>query len=323
MLIGVCGEEFPPVREALAQVIPGAEVVIIPHDRTRALPRVDVLVPLSGRVDAQLLDATRPRLVQQFGVGLQGVDIAAARQRGIPVACIPAADTGNAIAVAEAAIMHLLMLLRRVPQLSASVRHKVIGQPIGQTLAGKTVTVLGTGAIGQALITRLAAFGVTAVGVGRRPYAQQPQALRSILPPERFHPTSHLTKALVRSDALVVAVPLTEETRGLVAESELAAMPPGGYLVNVGRGPVVDYEALLGAFRNGHLAGAGLDVTWEEPMDPGDVLLTHNVIVTPHIGGVTVESYAKMAATFAANVARLTAGDDLANRIVLGKHCLS
>jgi phosphoglycerate dehydrogenase-like enzyme len=315
MLIGVCGEEFPPVREALAQVIPGAEVVIIPHDRTQALARVDVLVPLSGRVDGQLLDATRPRLVQQFGVGLQGVDVAAARQRGIPVASIPASDTGNAVAVAEAAILHLLMLLRRVPQLSASVNHKVIGQPIGQTLAGKTVAVLGTGAIGQALITRLAALGVTAVGVGRRPYAQQPPGVRSILPPERFHPTSHLAKALERSDALVVAVPLTEETRGLVGEAELAAMPPGGYLVNVGRGPVVDYTALLGSFRNGHLAGAGLDVTWEEPMDPGDVLLTHNVIVTPHIGGVTIESYAQMAAAFAANVARLTAGDDLENRI--------
>jgi phosphoglycerate dehydrogenase-like enzyme len=316
MLIGVCGEEFPPVREALAQVIPSAEVVIIPHDRTRVLPRVDVLVPLSGRVDAQLLDATRPRLVQQFGVGLQGVDVAAARHRGIAVACIPATDTGNAIAVAEAAIMHLLLLLRRFPQLTASVRHQVIGHPIGQTLAGKTVTVLGTGAIGQALITRLVALGVTAVGVGRRPYAQQPPGLRSILPPERFQPTSHLNKALARSDALVVAVPLTEETRGLVGEAELAAMPPGGYLVNVGRGPVVDYPALLGAFRNGHLAGAGLDVTWQEPIDPDDVLLTHNVIVTPHIGGVTAESYAKMAAAFAANVARLTAGDDLANRIV-------
>jgi phosphoglycerate dehydrogenase-like enzyme len=253
--------------------------------------------------------------VQQFGVGLQGVDIAAAQQRGIPVAYIPAADTGNAIAVAETAIMHLLILLRRFPQLAASVRHKVIGQPIGQTLAGKTVTVLGTGAIGQALITRLVPFGVTAVGVGRRPYAQQSPGVRSILPPERFQPTSHLAKALARSDALVVAVPLTEETRGLVGAAELAAMPPGGYLVNVGRGPVVDYEALLGAFRNGHLAGAGLDVTWQEPIDPDDVLLTHNVIVTPHIGGVTAESYAKMAAAFAANVARLTAGDDLANRI--------
>ena len=319
MLIGMCGEDFPEVHHAIAAAIPGAELVIIPGDRSQWRPRkVDVLVPLGGTVDAALMDATRPGLVQQFGVGVQGVDLQAAALRGIPVANVPSADTGNAIAVAEAAIMHLLLLLRRFPQLQESVRDGVVGQPIGNTLAGRTVTILGTGSIGAALLTRLAAFGVTSLGVGRRPYAELPESLRSLLAPERYFPRSRLEPALAGSAALIVAVPLTEQTRGLIGPRELAAMHPGGYLVNVGRGPVVDYAALLAALKSGHLAGAGLDVAWQEPIDPGDELLRHNVIVTPHIGGVTVESYGQMARAFAANVARLRAGDDLASVVSPG-----
>jgi phosphoglycerate dehydrogenase-like enzyme len=314
MLIGMCGDDFPEVREAIAEAIPGAEFAMIPHDRSQLDPRkIDVLVPLGGTVDADLLALTQPALVQQFGVGLQGVDLEAATRRGIPVANLPSADTGNAIAVAEAAIMHLLLLLRRFPQLQDSVRSGVVGQPIGSTLAGRTVTILGTGSIGGALVTRLAAFGVTSLGVGRRPYAELPQALRSLLAPERYFTQSQLTSALAGSAAVIVALPLTEETRGIVGAQALAALHRGGYLVNVGRGPVVDYDALLAALTSGHLAGAGLDVAWQEPIDPGDELLRHNVIVTPHIGGVTVESYAQMARAFAANFARLQAGDDLAS----------
>jgi phosphoglycerate dehydrogenase-like enzyme len=314
MLIGMCGDDFPEVRAAIASAIPGVEFAIIQHDRSQLEPgKVDVLVPLGGTIDAALLDATQPALVQQFGVGVQGVDLDAARQRGIPVANISSGDSGNAIAVAEAAIMHLLLLLRHFPQLQHSVRSRVVGQPIGNTLAGRTVTVLGVGSIGTALITRLAAFGVTSLGVARRPYAELPEALRSLLAPERYFPQSRLTSALAASAALVVAIPLTDQTRGLIGAQVLAAMHPGGYLVNVGRGPVVDYDALLAALKSGHLAGAGLDVAWQEPIDPGDELLRHNVIVTPHIGGVTVESYAQMGAAFAANVARLEAGDDLAS----------
>jgi len=317
MLIGVCGEEFPDVRHALADAIEGAEFVIIGHDRACLPGPVDVLVPLGGRVDAALLDAARPRLVQQFGVGVQGVDLPAARSRGIPVANIPAADTGNAVAVAEAAVMHLLLLLRSFPQLQASVRNRIVGQPIGLTLEGTTVTVLGVGAIGQALIPRLEAFGVTVLGVGRRPHAEQPEPVRAVLPAERYWTSAEIGKPLGRCDALVVCVPLTSQTQGFVGEAVLGAMPAGGYLVNVGRGAVVDYDALLSALRSGHLAGAGLDVTWTEPPDPDDELLRENVIVTPHIAGVTVESYAKMAAAFAANLARLEAGEALANRVAL------
>ena len=280
MLIGMCGAEFPDVRDFLARALPEAEIVIIEHGTAPGL-KVDVLVPGGGVVSAELMDATRPKLIQQFGVGLQGVDMDAAKERGIPVQNVPAADSGNAVAVAEAVIFHLLALLRRFPRAQASVRDRRVGEPIGQTLDGKTVTVLGRGAIGGRVLNLLGAFGAIGIGIGS---------------------DGGLNEALARSQALVVAVPLTERTRGMVGAPQFDALPPGGYLVNVGRGPVVDYGALLRALRGGRLAGAGLDVTWAEPIDPGDELLRENVIVTPHIAGVTRESYAKMAAAFAAGV---------------------
>jgi phosphoglycerate dehydrogenase-like enzyme len=314
MLIGMFDRDFPEARDAIAAAIPGAEFVIIPHDRSQPdPPKVDVLVPLTGTVDAALLDSTRPALVQQFGVGLEAVDVEAATRRGIPVANIPSAQTGNAIAVAEIAIMHLLLLLRRFPRLEQSIEDGVVGEPAGNMLDGRTVTVLGTGSIGTALMTRLAACGVTPLGVGRRPYAELPQTARSLLGRRQYFPLSQLTSALAASDDLVVAVPLTEQTRGIIGARELAVMHDGGYLVNVGRGAVVDYDALLAALSSGQLAGAGLDVAWQEPIDPDDELLGHNVIVTPHVGAATVESFTRTAQAFAANVTRLQAGDNLAN----------
>lgn len=290
----MCGAEFPDVRDFLAREMPEAKIVVIGHG---AIPdiSVDVLLPAGGAVSAELMDAVKPKLIQQFGVGLQGVDMKAAQERGIPVRNVPAADTGNAAAVAEIALFHLLALLRQFPRAAASLAERRVGEPIGTTLAGKTVTVLGTGAIGGRVLKLLDAFGAEGLGVG-------PSEASDLLPPGRYFPSRRLDEALRHADALVACVPLTEDTRGMVGAAQFAAMPPGGYLVNVGRGPVVDYRALLDALRGGRLAGAGLDVAWTEPVDPADPLLTENVVVTPHIGGVTRESYAKMAAAFAASV---------------------
>lgn len=350
MIVGLCGNGYPDVRDALRAALPDADVVDVPVDGSSAtdrrspdrgtqdrsvdvpagapdrserssrgygsrdLPRVDVLVPLGASVGADLMDAARPRLIQQFGVGVQGVDLDAARARRVPVANLPGDDTGNATAVAEIVLLHILLLLRRYGQAQRSVAERRVGQPCGATLAGKAVTVLGVGAIGVAVLTRLSAFGAVPLGVGRREYAAYP-ALAGLLPPRQYHRATDLAGAVARSDIVVVCCPLTEQTRGLVGRSALGAMPPGGYLVNVARGPVVDYAALREALRTGHLAGAGLDVAWREPIDPDDELLRGNVTVTPHIGGVTAESYAAMAQAFAGNVHRLAAAEPIDHRV--------
>jgi phosphoglycerate dehydrogenase-like enzyme len=301
MIIGMCGNEFPDVREFLARVLPDAEIVVLDHETARD-NSVDVLVPLGGVVSADLMDETKPRMIQQFGVGVQGVDMAAAQARGIPVRNVPAGASGNAGAVAEVVLFHLLGLLRRFPEAGHSIRQRLVGEPIGETLEGKTVTVLGTGAIGARVIRLLDAFGAVPLGVGRG-------ATTDLLPADRYYQAADLNQALATARAIVVAVPLTEQTRGMVGAAQFAAMPPGGYLVNVGRGPVVDYQSLLDALRSGHLTGAGLDVAWAEPIDPDDQLFRQNVLVTPHIGGVTRKSYAMMAAAFAASIAGTLAGN--------------
>ncbi|RZT85287.1 lactate dehydrogenase-like 2-hydroxyacid dehydrogenase [Pseudonocardia sediminis] len=310
MRIGLVGGAFPDVRRMLRDALPGAELIEIAEDGNDA-PAVDVLVPLGARVDATLLDATGARMVQQFGVGVQGVDLDAARERGIPVTNVPGSQ-GNAVAVAELAVFHLLALRRRYPQARAAVAERHVGGPIGRTLSGSTVTVLGVGASGTALVERLHAFRVDVWGAGRRDRADYPDA-DALLAPGRYVPVARLHEALAHSDALVVCVPLTDDTLGLVGTDVLAAMPAGGLLVNVGRGPVVDRDALLTALRSGHLAGAGLDVAWTEPIDPADELFDHDVVVTPHVAGVTEDSYRTMADTFAANVHRLERGEPLEN----------
>lgn len=288
MIIGLCGGEvsgFPAVQRALRTALPDAELVDVPlgHANIR-LPRVDVLVPLGATVDAAVMDGTQPRLIHQFGVGLQGVDLTAAEARDIPVAFVPGAESCNAVAVAEIAMLHLLMLLRRYPEAQRGVAERQLGQPCGTTLIGKTVTVLGVGAIGTAVLSRLQAFGAHPVGVGRREWADYP-ALEPLLPPERYQRIDDLSTALACSQALIVCLPLTTQTRGLIGTEQLAAMSSSSYLINVARGGVIDHSALVHALNTGHLAGAGLDVTWEEPIDPDDPVLGENVTVTPHIGG--------------------------------------
>lgn len=311
MIIGLSRDGFTPVRRALQAALPEAEFIDLSASEPGA--GVDVLVPLGATVDAALMDATRPRLIQQFGTGVEGVDLPAARARGIPVAHVPSAGSGNDVAVAEIAILHILALLRRYRQGQDSVAERQLGDPSGSTLFGKTVAVIGVGAIGGALIARLSAFGAVPIGVGRREGSAYPAA--ALLGAEEYYRVAELTTALARCHIVVVCCPLTEHTRGLIGREQLAAMAPGGYLVNVARGPIVDYAALLEALRSGQLAGAGIDVAWDEPIDPHDELLEENVTITPHIGGVTTESYAAIAQSFAANVHRLGTSEPLAHRV--------
>lgn len=310
MIIGLCDAGFPAIKDALGAVLPDDELVVL-ADSTGP---VDVLVPLGSTVDGSLMDDRQPKLIQQFGVGLQGVDLAAASERRIPVSNLPASETGNAAAVSEVVLLHLLALLRKYPDGRRSIENRLVGQPAGNMLAGKTVAVVGLGAIGREVLRRLVAFDVRPVGVGRRASAAE-YGLDADLPGAGdYYRVDALHDALRRAQLVVLCCPLTEETRGLIGEAELAALPRGAHLVNVGRGQVVDYPALLAAQRSGHLGGVGLDVYWSEPIEPDDPLLTGNVSLTPHIGGVTEESYAAMASVFADNVERLRSGRPLLNR---------
>jgi phosphoglycerate dehydrogenase-like enzyme len=181
-------------------------------------------------------------------------------------------------------------------------------------LQGSTVTVVGMGAIGDAIVARLEGFGVETIAVRHSP--------------EKGAPTDEvvgfdgLHDALARTDHLVLACPLTEETRGLVDSEAFDTLPPDALLVNVARGKVVETDALVSALRGNHLAGAALDVTDPEPLPEEHPLWTfENVRITPHNAGHTPEYYARLADVVAGNVRRLaedgeSENAELANRVV-------
>lgn len=312
MRILFCDETFPAARPLLQARLPHDEVLASPPQQLpEALAGVDVVIPLMARVDAALMDAGRFRLVQQWGAGIEGVDLAAAAERGIWVANVPSAATGNADSVAEHAVLLMLALLRQLPRAQASVRDELLGTPMGRTLAGCTVCLFGLGGIARALARRLHPWDVRLIGIGRRPVPPPEPAL------DRYFPFAARQAALAETDILVLCLPLTAETAGVIDTAALAALPRGAYLVNVARGPLIDYPALRTALATGHLAGAALDVFWQEPIPPDDPLLAlPNLLATPHVAGVTERSYRGIADAVAANIERLRRGEPPLHRVV-------
>ena len=233
------------------------------------------------------------------------MDIDAATDRGIYVANVPGSlATGNAISVAELAIFLMLALARKYPQAHACLQAGVWGQPQGMSLRGKTVGILGMGTIGKALARRLKPFEATLLGIKRDPTT----GIDPDLDLAFLGGPSDLPNILSRSDFVILALPLTPETLSIIGRNEFEQMKSGAYIINVGRGAVIAHDALIEALASGHIAGAGLDVFWQEPVDPSDAIFDYNVIATPHVAGVTDTSYDEIAKGLADNVERIRSG---------------
>ena len=306
MNILICSDGFPYVVSSLEEYLPSDDIIpsAIP-DLLEHLPYADVIIPAMHRVGSEVMDATRARLIHQFGIGLEGVDIGAATNRGIFVANVPGSlAAGNAISVAEHAIFLMLALARHYPQAQACLQAGVWGQPQGISLSGKTVGILGMGTIGKALARRLKPFGTTLLGIKRDPTT----GMDTDLGLEFLGGPSDLASVLPNCDFVVLALPLTPETRSIISSNELKQMKSGAYIINVGRGAVIDHDALVDALASGRIAGAGLDVFWEEPVNPADPVFDYNVIATPHVAGVTDTSYDEIAKGLADNVERIRSG---------------
>lgn len=181
----------------------------------------------------------------------------------------------------------------------------------GRELAGQTLGIIGLGNIGRRIAKLGHAFGMRVLGTRRSIHnseIQEPDVDRSFLP-DQLHELLHL------SDYVVISVPLTRETERLIGEAELRIMRSNSYLVNIARGRVIDEQALIRALREGWIAGAGLDVTEEEPLPSESPLYSlPNVILTPHISGNSVHYDARLAALFADNLKRYRSGQQLQNR---------
>lgn len=315
MRIVFCGSTFPDATEYLRQALPATgedELLVWSGESLDDLPAdVDVLIPKMHPVGSALMDARKLRLIQQWGAGLEGVDLEAAKARGIAVANLPATGD-NANSVAEHAILLVLSLLRNLPAAQANVLSGVLGAPTGKMLAGRTICLYGLGAVAFPIAHRLRAFDVRLIGLTRDPLA--PKVARFGL--ERCYAMHEKEICLRQTDILILCARLSDETRNAIGAVELSCLPRGSVLVNVARGGLVNYDALYASLRNGHLGGVGLDVFWHEPFNVKDPILDfENLIATPHIAGITADSLADIAAGVARNIERLRAGQPILSRV--------
>ena len=256
----------------------------------------------------EVIDAApRLRVISNFGVGFDNVDLSYARQRGIDVCNTPGVLSD---AVADLTLGLILQLARGLGEAQAMVRQGrwVKGAhplPLGSDLKEKTLTILGMGRIGVEVARRAQAFGMRVLFYDLRGDCEAP-------PGADCAPT--LDDALREADFLSLHTNLTPDSYHLIGAPQLAAMKPTAYLLNTARGPIVDQQALYEALKEGLIAGAALDVLEVEPPPDDEPLLTlPNVIISPHIGSATVETRDAMARLAVQNLADVLAGRPCSN----------
>lgn len=237
-------------------------------------------------------------VVGRAGVGLDNIDVAAADEHGVVVV---AARGANATSVAEHTVGLAIAVARGVVGLDRRTRNGAWQRPAGRELAGKSWGVLGLGATGAA-VARLAG------GLGMSVLAYDPYLTVDAEKPNQTRLTS-LDETVRNADVLSVHVPATPETRDLIDAELLAKLPPDAILVSVGRGETVDEDAVADALESGALYGAALDVRASEPPVPGRLERLDNVVLTPHVAGITVESQHEIARILADDIAAVLDGE--------------
>ena len=289
----------PMPEDWIAPLLEQARVVVGPAGRPGVDPSLAPYFPeveglytwLTDPVDDALLrQMPRLRVVSNFAVGVDNIDLEACTRRGIPVGHTPGVLTD---AVADLTWALILAVTRGIFSAARDAREGRWGmwaptQWLGVDLRGKTLGIVGFGQIGQAVARRALGFGMRVLYTSRK---AKPEAEREL--GARRVPLETL---LSESDVVSLHVPLTPETRHLIDESALRRMKPTAYLVNMARGGVVDTAALVRALQEGWIAGAALDVTDPEPLPPDHPLYRlPNCVITPHIGSATRETRKAMA----------------------------
>jgi len=258
---------------------------------------------------ATIASAPRLRLIQKIGVGLNTIDLEAARARGIAVANMPGT---NSRAVAEMTLLLMLAALRRLPAVDRATREGqgwVVGPALQDhyaELGGKTVGLVGYGAVPAILTPILQAMGATVIYTARK---QRPDAAAE---------WRTLPALLAEADIVSMHIPDTPETHGIIDAAAIARMKPGAIFVNTARGGLVDEPALVAALKSGHLRAAGLDVFAQEPVRAvGNPLLAlDNVAIAPHLAWLTIETFDRSLAVAVENCRRLASGETLLHRVV-------
>jgi len=305
---GTHGLPMDEYAAALRERLPDREVALARTPREERELVADAPVVTGVGIDEELLEAAEE--LELFACAYAGyghLPMDALRERGVAVTN---AAGIHAPSIAEQVLGYLLTFARDLHEGWRRQRNREYRHYQGRELGGSTVTVVGMGAIGHAVVERLQGFDVDTIGVRYTPEKGGPTDEVIGFDPADVH------DALARTDYLVLATPLTDTTRGLVDEAAFATLPPESVLVNVARGGVVDTDALVHAVRKQSIRGAALDVTDPEPL-PADHPLWNfeNVLLTPHNAGHTPEHWPRLADILAENVPRLDSGEPLENRV--------
>jgi D-3-phosphoglycerate dehydrogenase len=244
----------------------------------RLLPGIDGYIAGLDAIDATALGAAdRLKVIARYGVGFDNVDLDAAREKGIVITNTPGA---NSVSVAELTLGLMLALARQIPEAVEAVHQGKWPRYAGISLEGKTIGILGLGAIGKQLARRLSGFDCRVMAFDTVPDVGFADENRIDL--------TTLEAVVEQADFLSLHLPLLAETRGMVNDAFLGRMKQGSFLINTSRGEVVDEDALLRALQSGHIRGAGLDAFTVEPPESGNPLLAlPQVIATPHLGAQT------------------------------------
>jgi phosphoglycerate dehydrogenase-like enzyme len=273
--------EYRAFMGRLAQRLPGHRVSFQHYPSELNLEGVEAVLVAGAPARRDVLEKPSLGFVQTIGTGYDNVDLATADALGVWVANLRANATGNAESVAEHALLLLLALARRLRTAEESLRQGRWAHPTGMSLFGKVACIVGLGDIGGLLAPRLQALGMRVVGV--REHAE-----RGGPPGVQVFGASALHEALAQADCVVLAARAGASNVDLLDDAAVAAMKRGALLVNIARGSLVRPEVLERGVRSGQLGGVGLDVFWEEPVEPGHPLLQlPQVLATPHVAGLT------------------------------------
>ena len=293
-----------PERQVLAEV--GAEVIAADTGDESELktfaPTIDGILTCWNPVHEPVIAAAEKcQIIARYGIGLDNIDVAAATERGIVVTNVPAYCIDE---VSDHAMGLLLACARKISRFDRAVRNGTWDQNIGpemHRIRGKTLGIVGFGRIGQAMIPKAKAFGLTIRVCSPR---TDPKLIQQ-------HGAQNVTfqELLTTSDFITIHAPLTQETHYMFGQAEFRAMKPTAFLINTARGGIVDTAALTTALRNGDIAGASIDVLETEPPEPDTELLTlDNVVVTPHAAFVSTDAILELAITAATCVAQVLTG---------------
>ena len=279
------------------------------------LPQVqdtDILINSFDKIDKSFIDSCpNLKLVQQSGIGVDGIDIDYCSKKGIYVSNVPMA---NAISVAEHTFLLMLYLVKNIKinlfdsQTNTSSFIRRQQDRMGSELLGKTLLIIGLGVTGIEVAKRAKAFGMKVIAVTKHPFTKTEGGDKKYFV-DNLYGIDKLSEVIQRADLTSIHTPLNKETENMIGSTELDLMKRSSYLINVARAQVVNKDALLKSLKDGKIAGAAFDVFWKEPVDPKDELLQlNNFLLTQHIAGWTHEAIDSISDIIFINIERVLRG---------------